>query len=67
MLSSYAAGEVGCLEVEMGVPLKYCARPYPLGDTTGVSLAGELTLELPIDGIEGTRLLLFLGICKGGT
>lgn len=67
MLSSDGAEGVCWREVEMGVPLKYCAALFVLGDTTGVSLAGVVTLEPPIEGIEGTRLLLFLGICKGGT
>lgn len=45
---------------------KYCGPPCAVGDTTGVSLEGDVTLEPASDGLEGTRLLLFLGICKGG-
>lgn len=53
-------------EVVFRAGLKYCGPPCAVGDTTGVSLEGDVTLEPPSDGLEGTRLLLFLGICKGG-
>lgn len=64
-VGSSCGGGSGTSEVLFRAALKYCGPPCAVGDTTGVSL-GEVTLDPPIDGLEGTRLLLFLGICKGG-
>lgn len=63
---SSCGGGSGTSEVVFKAGLKYCGPPCALGDTTGVSLEGEVTLEPSIEGLEGTRLLLFLGMCNGG-
>lgn len=65
-VGSSCGGGSGTSEVVFRAGLKYCGPPCAVGDTTGVSLEGEVTLEPPSEGLEGTRLLLFLGICKGG-